>query len=230
MNLQQLKISMIGAGNLATRLARALHESGCSIIQVFSRTMRSAELLAKQVEAQPICNTEEVDNRADVLIFALADKVLPDIIPLVAARNPKALMAHTAGSMPMQVFATMPKDTASSIPCRLFLNIERSTSNRFLSSSRHPTARDSRCSKPWRGCSAKKCTRPIRNSVKDCIWRLSLPTISPTIAMRCHSSCSSSMTCPSRSYCRSLMRRPLKCTIWLRSKRRQDRPYGSTKM
>lgn len=120
MNLQQLKISMIGAGNLATRLACALHESGCSVIQVFSRTMRSAELLAKQVEAQPICNTEEVDDRADVLIFALADKVLPDIIPLVAARNPKALMAHTAGSMPMRVFSPHAKRYGVFYPLQTF--------------------------------------------------------------------------------------------------------------
>ena len=120
MNLQQLKISMIGAGNLATRLACALHESGCSIIQVFSRTMRSAELLAKQVEAQPICNTEEVDDRADVLIFALADKVFPDIIPLVAARNPNALMAHTAGSMPMRVFSPYAKRYGVFYPLQTF--------------------------------------------------------------------------------------------------------------
>lgn len=105
MNAKQLKISMIGAGNLATRLAGALHEAGCSIRQVYSRTMRSAESLAGQVGAQPICMLEEVDGQADILIFALTDKALPEVIPMVAKRNPKALMVHTAGSMPMQVFA-----------------------------------------------------------------------------------------------------------------------------
>lgn len=105
MNVKQLQISMIGAGNLATRLVCALHEAGCNIRQVYSRTMRSAELLARQVGAQPISLTEEVDDKAEILIFALADKALPDVIPMVAPRNPKALMVHTAGSMPMQVFA-----------------------------------------------------------------------------------------------------------------------------
>ena len=98
------RITMIGAGNLATHLARALRGAGCRILQVYSRTMQSAEALASQVGAVPVCDTGDIDDAANVLIFALADKALPDVIPLVAKRNPHAVMAHTAGSMPKSLF------------------------------------------------------------------------------------------------------------------------------
>ena len=41
-----MKIVWIGAGNLATQLGEALHRAGHETLQVFSRTMASAEALA----------------------------------------------------------------------------------------------------------------------------------------------------------------------------------------
>ena len=43
------KITMIGAGNLATHLCRALINSGHEIIQIYSRTIESASTLAKEI-------------------------------------------------------------------------------------------------------------------------------------------------------------------------------------
>ena len=44
------KITMIGAGNLATHLCRALINSGHEIIQIYSRTIESASILAKEIK------------------------------------------------------------------------------------------------------------------------------------------------------------------------------------
>ena len=41
-----MKIALIGAGNLATNLGRALVEAGHTVCQVYSRTLASAETLA----------------------------------------------------------------------------------------------------------------------------------------------------------------------------------------
>lgn len=117
---EQFRVTMIGAGNLATRLAVALHVAGCPILQVYSRTMKSASMLAQQVGAEPVCDISDIDNRANVLIFALTDKALPEIIPLVAKRNPKAIMAHTAGSMPLALFKGHAADFGVLYPMQTF--------------------------------------------------------------------------------------------------------------
>ena len=51
-----MKIVFVGAGNLATNVARALKDAGHEITQVYSRTQASADALASQV-GQMQCQT-----------------------------------------------------------------------------------------------------------------------------------------------------------------------------
>lgn len=48
-----MKIVLIGAGNLATHLGKALLEAGHDIMQVYSRTMESASRLATRAGGRP---------------------------------------------------------------------------------------------------------------------------------------------------------------------------------
>ena len=48
-----MKVIFIGAGNLATNLAKALLQAGHDIIQVYSRTMESAQALATLAGGAP---------------------------------------------------------------------------------------------------------------------------------------------------------------------------------
>ena len=50
-SIEDTPIVFIGAGNLATNLAKALYHKGFRIVQVYSRTDESARTLAGQVEA-----------------------------------------------------------------------------------------------------------------------------------------------------------------------------------
>lgn len=50
-SIEDTPIVFIGAGNLATNLAKALYYKGFRIVQVYSRTEESARALAEQVEA-----------------------------------------------------------------------------------------------------------------------------------------------------------------------------------
>ena len=49
-----MKIVLIGAGNLATNLGKALLSAGHDIVQVFSRTLESASLLANIAGGAPV--------------------------------------------------------------------------------------------------------------------------------------------------------------------------------
>jgi predicted short-subunit dehydrogenase-like oxidoreductase (DUF2520 family) len=98
-----MRITLIGAGNLATRLGIALHESGFRITQVYSRTAEAAQTLADRLGAQSCCRAEEADTTADLCIFAVKDSALPDLLPRLKSGN--GVWVHTAGSVPMDIFA-----------------------------------------------------------------------------------------------------------------------------
>ena len=51
---KDMKVILIGAGNLATHLGKAIFAAGHDVVQVFSRTMQSATALASEVGAQPV--------------------------------------------------------------------------------------------------------------------------------------------------------------------------------
>ncbi len=96
------KIVIFGAGNLAFHLAEALHLSGYRIAQIYSRTQENAITLANKVNAQPITNINDFDPTASILIFALTDSVLPDIVNKIEFSGQLAL--HTSGSLPIDIF------------------------------------------------------------------------------------------------------------------------------
>ena len=98
-----MKIVLIGAGNLATHLGKALHAAGHDMIQVFSRTMQSAEALASLLDAEPLTDMAQVRDDADVYIFSVKDSALEQLISQLCGGEKKVFL-HTAGSMPMSVF------------------------------------------------------------------------------------------------------------------------------
>lgn len=98
-----MKIVLIGAGNLATHLGKALHAAGHDMVQVFSRTMQSAETLASFLDAEPLTDMAQVRDDADVYIFSVKDSALEQLISQLCGDDEKVFL-HTAGSMPMSVF------------------------------------------------------------------------------------------------------------------------------
>lgn len=102
---QVLKIVLIGAGNLATNLGRALLEAGYPISAVYSRTAESASRLAALLECPFTCSLDEVPEDAQLYIVSLKDSALPEVLPrLLTPKRREALWVHTAGSVPMDIW------------------------------------------------------------------------------------------------------------------------------
>ncbi|HRH65413.1 MAG TPA: DUF2520 domain-containing protein [Bacteroidia bacterium] len=97
-----MKIVLIGSGNVATHLGPALKKSGHSILQVFGRTAPHVSLLAKKLKCDYATNPELLNPKADFYLIALRDEVIPDVLPYIS--NKKALVAHTSGSVSVNVF------------------------------------------------------------------------------------------------------------------------------
>ncbi len=98
------KIVFIGAGNLATNLARSMYQAGYDICQVYSRTEASARSLAETIEADYTTDLSAVTGDADLYIVALKDDALVELLPQITAGKGDALLVHTAGSIPMELW------------------------------------------------------------------------------------------------------------------------------
>lgn len=103
-SIEDTSIMMVGAGNLATNLAKAFYRKGFRIMQVYSRTDASARALAQQVEATWTTDVGALAPHARLYVVSLTDDVLPQLIPRLVEGHENALWVHTAGSQPMDLW------------------------------------------------------------------------------------------------------------------------------
>lgn len=103
-SIEDTSIVIVGAGNLATHLARTFYQKGFRIQQVFSRTFNAACTLALDVEAEPVTDISALTSQADLYVVALADDVLPELLPLLTYGREEAMWVHTAGSLPIDIW------------------------------------------------------------------------------------------------------------------------------
>ncbi len=96
-----MRIALIGAGNLATNLGKALKNKGLEVVQVYSRTNESASALADILACPYVTAIDAICCDADLYIVALKDSALAEMAVQIVNRNEGALFVHTAGSMPM---------------------------------------------------------------------------------------------------------------------------------
>ena len=97
----------VGAGRLATQLAKALHKKGHTIQAVYSRTMENAQTLCDVVGGFPTDIIAALPLYADAYILAVKDSALPALIPQLAENREQRPFFHTAGSVPMSVFGSV---------------------------------------------------------------------------------------------------------------------------
>ncbi|HPO67881.1 MAG TPA: DUF2520 domain-containing protein [Paludibacteraceae bacterium] len=97
-----MDIVLVGAGNVANQIAKTFQKKNISIKQIYSRTLESAQKLAKEINVSFTNNLAEIDRQADVYFYAVKDSALEEIIRKINIRE--GLHIHTAGSIPISVF------------------------------------------------------------------------------------------------------------------------------
>ena len=103
-SIEDTPIVFLGAGYLATILAKALYRKGFRIVQVYSRTEESARTLADEVEAEYITDLKEDSKEARLYIISLKDAAFVELLPQITEGKQHALLVHTAGSIPMNIW------------------------------------------------------------------------------------------------------------------------------
>ena len=96
-----MKIALIGSGNVATVLGRVIKENNHQVLQVISRDLDNAKLLAEELGASFTDFSGKPDLTADIFILAIADQALEHFFAGFGMGN--KLVVHTAGSVPMDV-------------------------------------------------------------------------------------------------------------------------------
>jgi predicted short-subunit dehydrogenase-like oxidoreductase (DUF2520 family) len=102
------KTAMLGAGNVAWRLAPALEQAGHEVVLVYSRTLENARTLAKKLRsAQATDISDFIKMPADLYLVAVKDTALPELLR-EAVFSAGSLVAHTSGTQPLSVFENTP--------------------------------------------------------------------------------------------------------------------------
>ena len=118
------KITLIGAGNLATCLGKSLKKNGFDILQVYSRTEKSAKILSEKLNTKYTCNTDHLDLSSDLIIISIKDDAIGEILKKIKCKKLK--IVHTSGSVPMQVLKKYSSD------CGVFYPVMTLSKNRDI--------------------------------------------------------------------------------------------------
>lgn len=107
--MENLNIVILGSGNVATHLSKALDKNGFTIKQIYSRTAEHASQLATQLQCQQTTSLDNLVSDADMYIFSLSDSVYQshsEVYRFLTKRKLWGkLLVHTAGSVSIDIFS-----------------------------------------------------------------------------------------------------------------------------
>lgn len=102
-----MKIALIGTGNVAWHMAKAVVAAGHEFVAYVSRTLTSGEEFTHEFpQARRIALSELGSIQIDVLILAVPDHILPVVAPELEV-NSTTIVVHTSGSQPLSIIDTL---------------------------------------------------------------------------------------------------------------------------
>jgi predicted short-subunit dehydrogenase-like oxidoreductase (DUF2520 family) len=98
-----MKVVLLGSGNVATHMAKALKANNHEVLQVWSATFKNAETLALAIGAEPIDSLSEINASAEIIVIAVKDDAISSIVSHLTYSN--ALVVHTSGATDLSVLS-----------------------------------------------------------------------------------------------------------------------------
>lgn len=93
-----MNITFIGAGNVASHLSKALHDTGHNIRQIYSRNPDRIKHIAPELQAQFTTSFAAILPDSDIYIIAVSDDAIGSIAAQLSVKD-TAIVAHTAGTV-----------------------------------------------------------------------------------------------------------------------------------
>jgi predicted short-subunit dehydrogenase-like oxidoreductase (DUF2520 family) len=113
-----MRITIIGSGNVATHLSAAFKNAGHRIVQVYSRNMHNASLLAYHVGAVAVGNPKEITGDTDLFVLAIKDDAIAAFVPYLSPFN--KLIVHTSGAVELQQLLNFTNNAGVFYPLQTF--------------------------------------------------------------------------------------------------------------
>jgi len=96
-----MRVTLVGSGNVATHLGAALKNAGHQIVQVWSRHLQNAALLAYHLKAEPIDELNNIHAGTDLIVISVKDDAVETVASFITLKN--VLVVHTSGAVGIQV-------------------------------------------------------------------------------------------------------------------------------
>ncbi|MGQ7854920.1 Rossmann-like and DUF2520 domain-containing protein [Pedobacter sp. WC2501] len=113
-----MKIVLLGSGNVATHLAKALKSKGEEIVQVYSQNLDNATLLAQSIATEAIGDLNEIKQNADLYIISVKDDAIESVAK--SLKNVTGLVVHTSGTTDINVLSSQVTKAGVFYPLQTF--------------------------------------------------------------------------------------------------------------
>jgi len=113
-----MRITIIGSGNVATHLTAAFKNAGHKIVQVYSRDLQNAALLAYHVGADATDDLDHLNPETDMFIISVKDDVIANVAEKLVPYD--KLRVHTSGSTDIGVLQKLATNAGVFYPLQTF--------------------------------------------------------------------------------------------------------------
>ncbi|MBO9673827.1 MAG: DUF2520 domain-containing protein [Sphingobacteriaceae bacterium] len=113
-----MKIVLLGSGNVASHLAKALKAKGENVVQVYSPNFVHAKFLADGIAAEAVSDLNAVKTDADLYIISVKDDAIGSVAE--ALKGVSGLVVHTSGTTDIKVLSDQVKQAGVFYPLQTF--------------------------------------------------------------------------------------------------------------
>jgi len=111
----------IGSGNVATHLYRGLAIAGIEMLQIYSRNLKTASVLANQCGCTAVDQVSKINTGATIYLVSVPDDAVVTVIKELSDNIGQAkIIAHTTGSVSLREIAQYSKYTGVFYPLQTF--------------------------------------------------------------------------------------------------------------
>lgn len=116
-----MKICILGSGNVAHHISKALYRAGHNVLQVYGRNSKTSKAVAKRCKAEAIQDIKKLSNKANLYLICVSDNAIEQVSASIPFKlSPKQIIAHTAGSITIRALRKSGKKYGSFYPLQTF--------------------------------------------------------------------------------------------------------------
>jgi len=121
-----VKICILGSGNVAHHISRALYKVGHNIVQVYGRNKNTSKAVAKRCKAVAIQDIGLLSPKADLYLITVSDNAIELVARSITFElKSKQIIAHTAGSISIDTLKAGGQHFGSFYPLQTFSKARR---------------------------------------------------------------------------------------------------------